>query len=235
MTLNEISYNLLNLVRGGLSNQDEAISLEQIKFNIKHYRAMFIRRDYAKNGFSSRHVEQDLGCVSLQPVNASKCCGLPVEDVVYRTTEPLPKTIRYNFEEAITYIGDVTGTKTIPLVPSNTVRFLAYDVHTKGRYKAYMIEDYLYVYNADGIDTINVRGVFEDPSDVANYGDCAKGLCYDADKDPFPIPMDMLNLINQGVLNGELSLLTTTFSDTTNDRAQDVSKAPANSRRQQQQ
>ena len=36
-----------------------------------------------------------------------------------------------------------------------------------------MIADYLYIYNADGIDTINVRGVFEDPSDVANYGDCA--------------------------------------------------------------
>ena len=51
MTLNEIAYNLLNLVRGGRSNHDEHISLDQIKFNVKHYRAMFIRRDYAKNGF----------------------------------------------------------------------------------------------------------------------------------------------------------------------------------------
>ena len=50
MTLNEIAYNLLNLVRGGRSNQDEHISLDQIKFNIKHYRAVFIRRDFAKNG-----------------------------------------------------------------------------------------------------------------------------------------------------------------------------------------
>ena len=65
MTLNEIAYNLLNLVRGGLSSQDESISLDQIKFNIKHYRAMFIRRDYARNGFVSRHIEQDLGCVAL--------------------------------------------------------------------------------------------------------------------------------------------------------------------------
>ena len=221
MTLNEISYNLLNLIRGGLTNQDETISLEQLKFNIKYYRAMFIRRDYARNGFVSRHIEQDLGCVNLMPVNASKCCGLPVEDTVYRTVDPLPKTVRYNFEEAITYVGDVTGTKTIPLVPSNTVRFLQYDKHTKGRYKAYMIADYLYIYNADGIDTVNVRGVFEDPSDVANYGDCAKGLCYDADKDPFPISMDMISLINQGITSGELTLLAGTFSDTTNDRAMD--------------
>ncbi len=45
MTLNEIAYNLLNIVRGGRSNHDEHISLDQIKFNIKHYRAVFIRRD----------------------------------------------------------------------------------------------------------------------------------------------------------------------------------------------
>ena len=47
MTLNEIAYNLLNLIRGGRSHHDEHISLDQIKFNIKHYRAVFIRRDFA--------------------------------------------------------------------------------------------------------------------------------------------------------------------------------------------
>ena len=67
MTLNEIAYNLLNLVRGGRSNHDEHISLDQIKFNIKHYRAMFIRRDFAKNGFTSRHIEHDLGCFGQLP------------------------------------------------------------------------------------------------------------------------------------------------------------------------
>ena len=38
--------------------------------------------------------------------------------------------------------------------------------------------------------------------------------------------MDMLNLINQGLLNGELKLLATTISDTTNDRMQDMGAAP---------
>ena len=43
MTLDEISFNLLNLFRGGRSSQDEVIPLAQIKFNVKHYRAVFIR------------------------------------------------------------------------------------------------------------------------------------------------------------------------------------------------
>mgnify|MGYP003643002303 CR=1 FL=1 len=226
MTLNEIAYNLLNLLRGGRSNQDEHISLDQIKFNIKHYRAVFIRRDYAKNGFNSRHIEQDLGCVHLQPVDATQCCQLPSTCVVYRSVKTIPKTIRYNFEEAITYVGDITGIDTIPLINSNMIQFLPYDKYTNKKYKAYMINDFLYIYNASGLETINVRGVFENPRDVSNFNECSEGNCYNEDSSEFPLPMDMLNLINQGILNGELKLLGATMSDTTNDRMQDAGGTP---------
>ena len=221
MTLDEIAYNLLNLVRGGRSSNDEHISLDQIKFNIKHYRAMFIRRDYTKNGFVSRHVEQDLGCVHLKSVDASKCCSLPSTRVVYESVKPLPKTIRYNFEEAISYVGDITGSNTIPLVNSNTIKWLPYDKHTKNNRKAYMINDHIYIYNAEGLETINIRGVFEDPQDVSRFDECDGGGCYDENHHPFPIPMDMLSLISQGILAGELGLLSSSKSDTINDRMQD--------------
>ena len=220
MTLNEIAYNLLNLVRGGRSHNDEHISLDQIKFNIKHYRAMFIRRDYSRNGFVSRHVEQDLGCVPVIPVDASKCCKLPSNCVVYRTAVPIPKTVRYNFEEAISYVGDVSGTSTIPFVNSNVIQWLPYDKYTKSKMKSYMIEDFLYIYNAQGLEVINVRGVFEDPEEIAAFESCDGVKCYD-DNSYFPMPMDMTQLINNGILNGELALLAGTFSDTENDRMQD--------------
>jgi hypothetical protein len=225
MTLNEIAYNLLNLVRGGRSNNDEHISLDQIKFNIKHYRAMFIRRDFARNGFTSRHIEQDLGCLELKKVDATKCCSLPSSCSVYRTIKRIPKTVRHNFKESITHVGDITGTGTIPIVHSNVVKWLPYDKYTKKNYKAYMIEDYLYVYNAEGLRYINVRGVFEDPRDVALFNDCSGTDCYDDATIDFPIPMDMLQQINNGILAGELRLLVGTFSDTENDRMQDIKGA----------
>ena len=237
MTLNEIAYNLLNLVRGGKSHQDETISLDQIKFNIKHYRAMFIRRDYAKNGFTSRHIEQDLGCVDLEKVCATQCCNLPSTCTVYRSVKHIPKTIRYNFEEAITYVGDITGTGTIPLVNSNMIQFLPYDKYTKDNYKAYMINDFLYIYNADGVETVNVRGVFEDPEDVSDFDQCSGGGCYDDSATDFPISMDMLTLINQGILSSELNLLSSSITDTKNDRMQDTTirggTAPAGGGQQQ--
>ena len=92
MTLDEIAYNLINSLRGGRTNHDEHISTDQIKFNIKHYRAVFIRRDYARNGLITRHLEQDLGCLKLIKVDASKCCDLPVDCPIYRTEEEIPRS-----------------------------------------------------------------------------------------------------------------------------------------------
>ena len=127
MTLNEIAYNILNTVRGGRSNSSEHISLDQIKFNIKHYRAMLIRRDFARNGLITRHLEQDLGCLELENVNPSKCCNLPVSCSVARTKKKVPRTVRFNFQEAISYVGDVTGVVRIPMVEPSIVRWLPYD------------------------------------------------------------------------------------------------------------
>jgi len=120
-------------------------------------------------------------------------------------------------------VGDVSGMNSIPMVNSNTIRWLSYDKYTKDKMKSYMLGDYLYIYNAKGIDMINVRGVFENPEDVAVFNkECFdNGPCFDADTTNYPIPMDMLNMINKGILEGELALLSGTFSDTENDRMQD--------------
>ena len=219
MTLNEIAYNILNLVRGGRSSNNDHISLSQIKFNVKYYRAMLIRRDFTRNGIITRHLEQDLGCLELQKVDASKCCNLPVDCAVYRTKKKIPRTVRFSFKDAITHVGDVTGLGTIPMVEPHMVEFLPYDKYTKSQKKAYMIEDYLYVYNADGLKFVNVRGVFEDPEEVALF-DCDGSDCYNDDSE-FPIPMDMVQIITSGLMSGELMLLSSSVNDTTNDTMQD--------------
>lgn len=219
MTLNEIAYNILNLVRGGRSSNNDHISLAQIKFNIKYYRAMLIRRDFTRNGIITRHLEQDLGCLQLIKVDASKCCNLPVECAVYRTKKKIPKTVRFSFQDAITHVSDVTGLGTIPMTEPHMVQWIPYERYTKKEKKAYMIEDYLYIYNADGMQYVNVRGVFEDPEDVALF-DCDGTNCYDDDSE-FPIPMDMVQIITAGLMSGELMLLSTSVNDTTNDTMQD--------------
>ena len=237
MTLNELAYNLLNLLRGGRSNHDEHISIPQIKFNIQHYRAMFIRRDHARNGFTSRHVEQNLGCLELEKVDANNCIqhvkkgmtthcydpSLKTGCSVYRTKLTIPKTVRYNFEEAITYVGDVSGTGKIPFINANMIPFLGFDKYTSDMMKAYMLGDRMFIWGAQGLKYINVRGVFQNPQEISEFTDCTEGaVCYDDDITDYPIPWDMVNLINQGLVGGELALLTGTFSDILTDRTQDL-------------
>ena len=215
MTLKEISYNILNLYRGGRSSNNEHISLSQIEFNIKYYRAMLLRRDFVQNGLISRHSEQSLGCIELERVNASQCCSLPIECDVVRTMVDIPRTIRYNFQDAITHVSDPSGLITIPIVDPLTVQFLPYDRFTKNTRKAYMIEDRLYIYNPGGMDTINIRGVFEDPKEVAKF-ECDGSDCYD-DSANFPLPMDMVQAITDGLAKGTFMMIAQSLTDTEND------------------
>tara|TARA_R100000781_G_scaffold58751_1_gene37744 strand:- start:985 stop:1680 length:696 start_codon:yes stop_codon:yes gene_type:complete len=231
MTFNEIAYNILNLIRSGKSSQDDMISLDQIKFNILHYRAMFIRRDYARNGKTTRHLEQDLGCINLQTVDATRCCdGFQSGCVVAKTIMPIPRTVRLNFKEAITYVGAIDGMTSIQLIDPYMAKLASYAKYTGKNRKAFFIEDYLYILNPDSIGKINVRGVFEDPRDVAGF-DCEGTSCYD-DNSEFPMPADMLQLITAGMVQGELQLLLGTINDTSNDRAQDKAP-PAQAQRQE--
>lgn len=219
MTLNEIAYNLLNLIRGGRSGHDEHISLDQLKFNIKYYRAMFIRRDFARNGMVTRHFEQNLGCLKLKKMDAAQCCDFKTGCDVYRTVLKIPKTVRFAFRDAITFVGHINGSDPIALVEAHMLKYVVHDRYTAHKPKAYMIGDYLYLYNPGDMEYVNVRGVFEDPEDLKDYT-CEDSTCYDDSVTEFPIPMDMLALINQGILQGELQIIASTVSDTINDRSQ---------------
>ena len=83
MTLNEIAYNILNLVRGGRSSNNDHISLDQVKFNI-NLQSYAYGRDFARNGILL-DTRARSKCLELEKVDASKCCNLPIECAVYKT------------------------------------------------------------------------------------------------------------------------------------------------------
>jgi hypothetical protein len=77
--------------------------------------------------------------------------------VIARTEMPIPRAVRANFKELITFVGAVDGFERIPLVDVNRIQYLPYDKYTKDVKKAFFIEDYLYVFNPGGMELINVR------------------------------------------------------------------------------
>ena len=220
MTFNEIAYNILNLVRAGRSSQDDNISLSQIKFNILHYRAMFIRRDFARNGKVTRHLEQDMRCLDLELIDKNRCCdGFNTGCTIAKTVQRIPKTVCFNFKEAITFVGLPDGMDRIQLIDIYMAKMASYAKYTGDNRKAFMLEDYMYLLNPKGMEKLNIRGIFEDPRDLSRF-DCDGSACYN-EKSEFPMPMDMIQLITTGLAQGELQLLLGSWNDTLLDRHQD--------------
>ena len=130
----------------------------------------------------------------------------------------MPKTVRFNLTD-YTFIGKPNGTGTIPRMEPYELEWVAYDKYTSRKMRYYVIDEYIYVYEPNGLEAINVRGVFEDPKEVGEFATCDSGYCYD-DQSHYPLPMDMVSAITNGLVQGELSLLTSSINDTENDKQQ---------------
>ena len=218
-SLNEIAYNLLNSLRGGRSSNTEHISLEQVKYMIKYYRAMFIRRDQERNFNRYRAFEQDLGILSVSAVNNSEYFSDNSD--IYVIENKIPAPIRLKSSEAITFVGS-TGldAKPIPVVDSHRNYWNQYSKYTSQSDEAYYLDGKIYVKSEDIISEINVRGIFEDPEEVFYFANSNGIELYD-ENSPFPISADMLEGIKKGILQGELQLIATTVNDTKTDLTQD--------------
>lgn len=206
-SLNDIAFNLLNSLRGGRSSNTEHISLDQIKFMVKYYRAMFIRRDMERNFSRASLFEQDLGPVPVSLVDSAEDSAVTSGVDLNRTDKQLPTPVRLKMKPALTHISsaDKVG-KPIPLLNAERAYWQQYGAHTSTDPFAFFRNGYLYIENDNTATEYNIRGIFEDPEQVHTFTR-ANGLdLYSADS-PFPISTDMLEGINKGLINGELRLI----------------------------
>jgi len=109
MTLQEAAYNVLNLLVGGRSTNNEFLSPRQIKFNIRYYRALFIRRD--SDRFTRLlEMEQELS-VTMEAASFTNSGTFPagqLSDVTITPTD-IPKWIRIKPNRGISFVGDNDG------------------------------------------------------------------------------------------------------------------------------
>lgn len=220
-SLNEIAFNLLNSIRGGRSSNTEHLSLSQIKFMIKYYRNVFIRRDEDRNNFRPRMFEQTLGLVTMETVDQSHdSATVETNELVRRSTVEIPVPVRLKLHEAITHISEANKYgKPIPLINANRSYWQQFNKYTDEEPYAVYEGGYLYVFNDITVNNLNIRGIFEDPEEVYEFTKANATDLYD-DNEPFPIPQDMLEGITKGILNGELRIIQPEDNDTQTDTLQ---------------
>lgn len=228
-TLNEIASSLLNELRGGRSSNTEHLSLEQIKYNIKYYRTTFIRRDLWRNNNRFRMYEQDLGHLPVETIDSAEDDSITSGNIVMRTTNEVPTPIRAKEFEGITHVSckdKLYGA--IPVIDIQRTEWEQFNKYTNNTAHASYRNGYIYIFNNIALSNIHVRGVFEDPEQVFNMALKEDGTELYDDDEPFPIPMDMIEGIKKGLLNGELKIM----SSTPNDEEADMNQSPQVGRQQ---
>jgi len=222
MTLNQLSYNLLTLLSGGRSTDNDYRTLEQIKFNIFYYRALYAKRQSAK-GDRMYELEQTISNI---PVTNTVTFIMPNNATgVYMTTMIVPKTIKLkdlSLRETSGITEVITTMGNIPLIQYRAVGPMIASRLTGNKPKAFEVQGKLGLVNYTNAP-VTISGIFEDPRAAYNMDAVINNRAdlWDDDKTEFPISSDLYALITQGLMSNEVAMLTMTTSDNTANQTPD--------------
>lgn len=223
-TLNELTYDILSVLKAGKHVDDDNLSKEQVAFWIRGVRAKLIKQS-ADKGNSVINATQTLECIDIELVDASDCCGLELGCALLRTVDEIPQPIQSNSGELI---FSVTGANllatSINLIPWERVPYWG-----KGRFNnnagaAFTYQNRLYLFNSFNPGVINITGVWANPEDASNYSNCASGnSCFTWDSS-YPVSETMLDDIKRIILDTNFKPLTLTQADNTNNNLDEIKK-----------
>lgn len=203
-TLQELIYSVFNTVRPAYTGE-KPLSLELIKYHIINTRALLIKNDLNKNYTVDSYIIQDLGCLTLEEADKG-CCDVPVDCTILKTVQKIPSPIELHHKQMITRIGPVdTTAKPFQIIPYERVPYVGLNKFTKNLVKAFIKDGYVYIVVSKdnpifwGLQTINVQGVFEDPTEVSDFNDCDGENCFNDNSD-FPVKAWMIPAIIETVV-----------------------------------
>lgn len=227
VTLNTITNDLLNIIRGAQITQSEPISKRQIEAWIHQYRALLIKQDMDKGKRPNPDYIQTIQALEVEEVSEAEGSELDINENegglrTFRTMITLPKTIDLNFKSGFMYIGTIAGQE-VQFVSEQRSRWQQYMKYTGNDRVAYLHDGYIYVTNDKEIRYITVRGIFEIPTEVSHLNNTNE-LITDATEDTeYPIPINMVPILKEMILKQELGIEALTYSDVDNDSASTLS------------
>lgn len=226
ITLDQYAYNIRNIARAGQSSSNsEKLSIKQIQFWINGYRAKGMLEITENGKIIDPTLIQDLGVVPLEEVDAadSSCPQVEWGCKVMKVT--IPKIMTFPELRALSYVGKINKTSAFVVNYPDTVEYKRATKFGHLMSRAYLIENTLYFMlseNDRDLEYVNIRGVFESPTDVFSYANegCVSA-CYDPAKDNYPMPLALYDYVTTNILTKELGMTLKTVTDELNNARQD--------------
>lgn len=218
VSLRSIITDLLKIIRGSKISQSEPISNRQLEAWVHQYRALLLKRDIDKNKMPNPDYIQEINGLELveEDVIGSDMTGFSSDMYIFKTDLKLPNTIDFNHKSGLVYIGTLDG-KEFQLIPQGRSLLQEYKKYTYNDCIAYLKNGYLYLRNSYPLKYINIRGIFEIPTEVSNFvNPTTTSISSDLD-DRYPIPITMLPTLKEMILKLELGIEAKSPSDDKND------------------
>jgi hypothetical protein len=228
VTLNQIAYGLLEEVRANVSD-DTNIDLRQIKDMIHNVRSVILKQKFDKNLRVIDDVfTQPLGALEIESVDSSLHSTITSGRYMFRTVKELPPTIeRRNYEGTITRVGPADQLATsYNLVSYERALYSGNGRFNKDMIFAFLKDNKIYLISNSGayhkaVQFIDVRGVFQNPEQVARFSDVS-GSSLTFSDEAYPISRNIRSTI-EDMLRQKLGITAQAPSDKVNDGEENVS------------
>ena len=202
MTLNELCDDVLLEARNNNISESEKISKYQIMLWIKSYRAMLIKQKLDKkeplDDMFTQTIRMHVDKVETDPGH-----------IEYVGDKELPTLLNTKWFTGLINVKDAYG-NLIQIGSETKMKFQKYRKYTCKDYIAYKKNNKIYVEgDANQLEYIDVQVIAEDPTE--------QKMCYDPDKDEYPIPVYMWPTIKNMIFNSDVYTMFQQRSDITND------------------
>lgn len=215
LTANKIVSDIRNIATSGSNPIEFKIEDKQILFWCNEIRSMLISQAMYKRVEVMDVWLQTITCMELVQVDESECCDVTTGCKVLRTLEQVPDTIETIGDMGIIRVETPTG-QIIPYTTPFEDKYADYNKYTSKKRKWLSKNGYIYILNDTFLESINVVGIFDDPTELINFVGCDESTCFSWD-DTYPCSLKMANDITNIVLKTKVYPYLQLPADNTND------------------
>jgi len=222
VTLNEIAYSILETIRGKIGDDDN-ISTDQIKDMVHSTRARLLKQKFDKNlRVIDDGYTQSLGTIELELVDSSVHPTIPSDKFMLKTTVDIPETVdRRNYEGTFTRIGPADRlSKKFNLVSYDRAIASGNGRFNRNEVYAFLLDSRIYLISNSiyhkPIQYIDVIGVFQNPTQVAQFNDSNGDSLY-SDDGRYPISRAMRDDLENIIIKERIAPQSQAASDVVND------------------
>lgn len=209
-TLNEIAYNIKNIVEGGVGSDDSNLSNRQIKHMIHVKRAELLLK-YTDNGRKTSEAAYQID------VLAPAANGSDLKPLVGFNNNRAIRSIAYRDSSSIE-----ASMELLPIIQDHDRMFIQQSKFMRNVVKKYasLADNKIYVFEGDSLVSggrLEIKGIFSDPTTVSSY--------VDDDTTDYPIPNELLSVLTQEIISKEIVLLYNLSANTPNNQTDEKTQS----------